>query len=307
MLSEFDRVRVRIFIPEKELEDLLGLLNKLESKIQDIAKTVGIESTILGEKENPKNFNAIDRIRREDQKLIDDIERSSELLPMYSPYQEILRYIRGEGKKIVESIPLGRHSGKISDINGLILFYREKGNGSNTHMLMYDYKNNRFEYYNEASTIFKKIECKEDTDVYIPIKGYEIFREIGNKDRDAREFIIRHINAPIDKSRGKGIGSNVQYEIKNHIVNAFNNGLLGEEVADIFAILSNANLGPWDDELSDILKDYKRNDDINSLITALEKLFKRYDIKISKRKPKELKINDLQLVGCMFITNTSKL
>ncbi len=126
-------------------------------------------------------------------------------------------------------------------------------------------------------------------------------------DEIAREFIIRHINAPIDKSRGKGIGSNVQYEIKNHIVNAFNNGLLGEEVADIFAILSNANLGPWDDELSDILKDYKRNDDINSLITALEKLFKRYDIKISKRKPKELKINDLQLVGCMFITNTSKL
>ncbi|GIU71458.1 MAG: helicase [Candidatus Nitrosocaldaceae archaeon] len=306
LLSEFDTVRVRVFIPEKELEDLLGLLNRLESKIQEIADTVGIESTILGEKENPKNFNAIERIRKEDQSLIDDIEKSSELLPIYTPYQKILSYIKGEGKRSVESIPLGRYSGKISDNNGLILFYKEKGNGDNIHMLMYDYDNKRFAYYNEASNIFKKVECKEDTAIYIPIKGYDIFKEIGSKDREAREYIIKQVNAPLDIKEGKKIGSKIQNELKNIILDAFNEGLLGIEANDVYDILDKVDLGAWDDELSSILNDYKRNKDINIVVEDLQKLFKRYKIEIERKRPKELKIEDLQLIGCMFIANPNK-
>ena len=54
--SRHDTVTSAVFIPEKELEDILGLLNKLEMKIQKIADTVGIEATILGEREKPKNL-----------------------------------------------------------------------------------------------------------------------------------------------------------------------------------------------------------------------------------------------------------
>lgn len=124
--SRHDTVTSAVFIPEKELEDLLGLLEKLETKIQKIADTIGIETTILGERENPKNFNAAARIAKEDQTLMDELERSAELLPVETPFQSILAYLKKAGRKSLEAIPLGRRSGKRSDQNGLVIFYREK-------------------------------------------------------------------------------------------------------------------------------------------------------------------------------------
>jgi FtsZ-binding cell division protein ZapB len=85
--SDYDTVTAAVFLPEKQLEDILGLLEKLETKIQKAAQTVGIEATILGEKENPKNFNAVARIRKEDQTLMDELERGAELLPTQTPFQ----------------------------------------------------------------------------------------------------------------------------------------------------------------------------------------------------------------------------
>jgi len=51
LTSKHRTVTSAVFFPEKELEDELGLLVKLTRKIQKAAVTVGIESTILGEKE----------------------------------------------------------------------------------------------------------------------------------------------------------------------------------------------------------------------------------------------------------------
>ena len=63
LTSQFNTVTSAIFFPEKELEDELGLLVKLTIKIQKASGTVGIESSILGEKASPKTFNAFERVR----------------------------------------------------------------------------------------------------------------------------------------------------------------------------------------------------------------------------------------------------
>ena len=89
LMSDFDEVTAAVFIPEKELEDILKLLEKLETKIQKVSDVVGIETTILGEKENPKNFNALERIASNDDSLLDDMERSSDfcrLSPRFSSF-----------------------------------------------------------------------------------------------------------------------------------------------------------------------------------------------------------------------------
>src|SRR6202023_2277788 len=99
-------VTAAVFLPEKELEDLLHLLLKLQTKIQKVTQVVGTESTILGEKENPKNFNALQRIKVNDQTLIDEMERSSELLPAVTPFQFILSYLKKVGRDRLETIPL---------------------------------------------------------------------------------------------------------------------------------------------------------------------------------------------------------
>jgi superfamily II DNA/RNA helicase len=156
LMSDFLEVTSAVFLPEKELEDLLKLLEKLEDKIQKVADVVGLESPILGEKENPKNFNALERIRSNDDSLLDEMERSSELLPVMTPFQFIVSYLKKMGKEKLESIRLGKRSGKSSDVNGLALFYRERGNLDGIHLLFYDYDKGRLDHINDVSWIFRK-------------------------------------------------------------------------------------------------------------------------------------------------------
>ena len=147
--SQFDTVTSVVFIPEKELEDLLGLLGRLQERIRKVALTVGTETTILGEKENPKNFNAISRIASKDPKLMDELERGLELLPTHTPFQSIVTYLKKMGSQELESIPLGKRSGKFSsDANGIVVFYREKRNLEGIHIVFFDYRTGKFEPYN---------------------------------------------------------------------------------------------------------------------------------------------------------------
>jgi superfamily II DNA/RNA helicase len=212
--SKHDTATSAVFIPEKELEDLLGLLEKLETKIQKIADAIGIETTILGERENPKNFNAAARITKEDQTLMDELERSAELLPVETPFQFILAYLKKAGAKSLEAISLGRRSGKRSDLNGLVIFYREKNNLESMHLIHYDFNRGRFQHYNDITWIFRKIESEEDEPLVLPVKGYEGFRQFNIIDAKARQEILTAVNAPLDAKLAQK--SNPKINEKSH-------------------------------------------------------------------------------------------
>jgi superfamily II DNA/RNA helicase len=302
--SKHDTATSAVFIPEKELEDLLGLLEKLETKIQKIADTIGIETTILGEKENPKNFNAAARIKEEDQKLMDDLEMASELLPMKTPFQFILAYLKKAGAKSLEAIPLGRRSGKRSDLNGLIIFYREKNNLEGMHLIYYDFKHAKFEHYNDITWLFRQIESEEDEPLTLPIKGYEGFRQFNIIDAKARQEILTAVNAPLDARYAQKIKPKHQREITQEILNAFNTGKVSKEKAlPIYRILNQENLVAWEDDFAEYLEDYRRHQNIDTLLTSIEQLFQKYRIDLrEKRRPQALKPEDLEVVSYMFLS-----
>jgi len=301
--SRHDMVTSAVFIPEKELEDLLGLLEKLETKIQKIAETIGIETTILGERENPKNFNAVARIAKEDQTLMDELERSSELLPVETPFHSILAYLKKAGRKSLEAIPLGRRSGKRSDINGLIIFYREKKNPESMHIIYYDFKTAKFDHYNDITWLFRKIQCEEDDPLVLPIKGYESFRYFSLIDAKARQEILTAVNAPLDAKLAQKIKPKYQRELTQEILQAFNAGKVSKEKAlPIYKILNQENLVAWEDDFEEYLDEYRRHQNIDALITAIEQLFQKYRIDLrEKRRPKALEPRDLEVVAYMFL------
>ena len=302
--SKHDTATSAVFIPEKELEDLLGLLEKLETKIQKIADTIGIETTILGEKENPKNFNAAARIAKEDQKLMDDLEMASELLPMKTPFQFILAYLKKAGAKSLEAIPLGRRSGKRSDQNGLVIFYREKDNPEGMHLIYYDFKRAKFEHYNDITWLFRQIESEEDEPLTLPIKGYEGFRQFNLIDGKARQEILTAVNAPLDARLAQKIKPKYQRELTQEILNAFNTGKVSKEKAlPIYRILNQENLIAWEDDFAEYLNEYRRHQNIDTLLTSLEQLFQKYRIDLrEKRRPQALKPEDLEVVSYMFLS-----
>lgn len=302
--SDYEYVTAAVFLPEKQLEDILGLLEKLETKIQKASQTVGVEATILGEKENPKNFNAVARIRKEDQSLIDEIERGVELLPTQTPFQFILSYLKKAGAKSLEAIPLGKRSGKNSDTDGLVMFYREKRNIEGMHIILYDYSKSSFDRYNDVAWVFRKIECTEKEPLKIPITGYEAFRQFKNIDAKAREEILKAVNAPFDVKGAKRIKPKNQRELANIILAAFNEGKVSkEEALPIYRILNQENLVAWEDEFMEYLDDYRRYQNINALLASLAQLFEKYRIGLrDKPKPKALAPDDLEVVCYMFLS-----
>jgi superfamily II DNA/RNA helicase/HKD family nuclease len=302
--SDYDTVTSAVFIPEKELEDLLGILERLESKIQKIAEAIGTEATILGERENPKNFNAVSRIKKEDSTLMDELERTTELLPTETPFQFILSYLKKVGAKNLEAIPLGRRSGKQASFNGLVIFYREKKNFEGMHLTYYDFNRAKFDHYNDIAWMFRQIESTEDTRLIIPIKGHEGFRRFNIIDKKARQEITTAINAPLDAKHAQKIKPKHQREIIQEILNAFQTGKVAQQKAEIiYEILNRRNLVAWEDNFAEFLDEYRKHQNIEALLTNLEQLLLKYQIGlVEKRKPKTLEPNDLEVVAYTFLS-----
>ena len=307
LTSKHRTVTSAVFFPEKELEDELGLLVKLTRKIQKAAGTVGVESTILGEKESPKNFNAYDRIKKEDSSLLDDMERSAELLPSLTPFQQILSYLKKVGQEELKGISYGRRSGKESDDSGLVLCYREKGKRDSLQMLYYDYKSKHFTHVNDVSWIFRAISCSEETPTVIPMEGLEVFRHIHMIDWEARKEILTAINAPYESKRTQDIKPKYQKELFNVIYNAFKSGkVTRDEVLSVYNTLTKGNYSAWEKEFKELHEKFQRDQNIQSLVISLSKLF--HEFKIESRvltEVKKLGPEDLVLVGCMFLVKPS--
>jgi superfamily II DNA or RNA helicase len=304
--SDYEEVTASVFLPEQQLEEILGLLEKLQTKIQKASQTVGIEATILGEKENPKNFNASTRIAKEDQQLMEDLERGAELLPFQTPFQFILNYIRKAGERSLDSIPLGKRSGKQADENGMVLFYREKGNLEGIHMIFYDYRRNRFDHYNDVAWIFRMIQCDDKEKLKLPVSGYEAFRHFTSVDSKARDEILKAVNAPFDAKGAQRIKPKHQREIASLILAAFNDGKVSkEEALPIYRVINQENLVAWEDEFTQFLDDQRRDQNAKALLSSLELLFQKYRIGPRERaRPKALNPGDFEVVCYMFLSRS---
>lgn len=59
----------------------------------------------------------------------------------------------------------------------------------------------------------------------------------------------------------------------------------------------------WEDEFAENLNEYKRDQNIEALLTSLEQLFQKYRIeKREQRRPKALEPEDLETVAYMFLS-----
>ena len=301
LTSKFKSITSAVFVPEKELNDLLRIMEKLESKIQTIADVVGAEGSILGEKENPKEFNAVDRIRREDAALIDDIERSAELLTMTTPYQEILKYIKGIGRERLHNIKMGKRSGLRSQHSGVVIMYRES---QDIHIVLYDHKESHIVSVNDVTGSFARIKCKENEEISIPFPGNKSFEYIKDVDSHARREILQKVNSGIVKKAGRNVGGKYQIAVREKIWAGFSEEhiLTREDVGDTYDILNSMNLAAWEFDLRDIVDRHNIGHDTKQLLRDVQTLFGKYQI---TKKPRDslrrINEDDLYLVGCMFL------
>lgn len=100
-------IHVHNFFPEEELEELLGLLDRLHHKLDAINRTVGLDASVLGETPNPMDFNILRRLAREDEKTLQELEAQSELALGEFLKQDLLHFLKELGEERLKRIPLG--------------------------------------------------------------------------------------------------------------------------------------------------------------------------------------------------------
>jgi SNF2 family DNA or RNA helicase len=105
--SPHERIFVYNFFPEEELEELLGLLQRLYEKLDAINRTVGLDASVLGETPNPMNFNILRRLKQEDRAALEELEADSELTVGEFLKQDLLCFLKEVGEKNCKCIPLG--------------------------------------------------------------------------------------------------------------------------------------------------------------------------------------------------------
>lgn len=110
--SEFPQISLYNVFPEAELENLMGLVQRLSERIAQIDQTVGLDASVLGEVISQRSLEQLRRLHRNDQSVLHDLERQAELVSTEEMKFPLLNYIQQIGKGVVEEIPLGIHSGK---------------------------------------------------------------------------------------------------------------------------------------------------------------------------------------------------
>ncbi len=179
--SKFDKIYIYNFYPEEELDDLLRLVNILQTKIINIDKSVGLDQSVLGEKIHPKVFGIIRRIKDKDEGVLDELEADvfggGEIF-----YQPLKSYLRKAKLEQLDDLPDGIHSGlDKKKIRGIFLYYKY---GKDFHF-WYLYDLDSKAVLKNKTEILKFITCSEKTARVIP----NFFDEVYNYNKKVIEDI----------------------------------------------------------------------------------------------------------------------
>jgi len=96
--------------PEAGLEKLLGLVQALSQKIEDINRNGFLDASVLGEAVSPRTFNTLRRIQGEDNAVLVETENLAELASPESMLQVLRQFLLAEGHERLKALPDGIRS-----------------------------------------------------------------------------------------------------------------------------------------------------------------------------------------------------
>jgi superfamily II DNA or RNA helicase len=109
--TAFEELDIYNCFPQSGLESLLGLVQRLQDRIRDIDRTVGLDASVLGEMISTRSLEQLRRLRGGDAQLIDELERETELVSTDEMKFPLMLYLQQVGMDRIKSIPRGIGSG----------------------------------------------------------------------------------------------------------------------------------------------------------------------------------------------------
>ena len=320
--SKHNVIHSRACYPDKELDGILKLMGKLLNKINVVNTVIGLGEELLGETPNPRHYNGHLRERLKvlgkrgaaASDVVEQMERDADLMPQNTPLNEISRRAKEIGIDELQSMPIGRRSGKAGDDSKkeCVLAYVRTKPERRVYFVIYDYeKDEAYVPENEYDAV-SKARCRPDDAMYLPMdsddhqKSFEELIRIDKKAREAITYSDDVVRQYVKKPKSTGF-EKTRTKLRRMIKNAYKsdkmNKIDSESVGRMADILSRKELQPWDAELQDIARRYEDDGDMNVLINGLDRIGRQVGINEETADLDiEIDYDKMKLVGAVFIT-----
>jgi len=165
--SMFDTIWLYNMFPDEGLERLLGLVQSLNTKIEQIDRAGFHDASIFGEAVNPRNFNTLRRIQEEDGSVLEEEEQFAELASSEVLAQQLQEFLRQGGREVLDSLPDSIHSGmRRASSRGAFFYFRADDGDQHRHFWRFvDLGEDRI--VDNRHLIANLIACHEDTARYV--------------------------------------------------------------------------------------------------------------------------------------------
>jgi len=174
--TEFDTLFIHNMFPDAGLEELLGLVERLQQKAETINSTGMLDAPIFeGQTVTPRNFNTLRRICEEDGTVIQEEEEFTELASSEFLLLQLRAMLDAGGQEALDALPDGIHSGLAKpNAKGMFFYFQARPTvgGEKLHFWKY-YDLTAERIVDNRYLIAQLIACDRDTPRIIG--DYDVF------------------------------------------------------------------------------------------------------------------------------------
>lgn len=271
--TPFGTLWIYNMFPERRLEELLGIVQRLEERAEQIDTTGLLDAPIFeGQTVTPRNFNALRRIRDEDGAVIEEEEQFSELATGEFLLQQLRSLLDVGGREMLEALPDGIHSGLVKPRAKGVFFYFQAPvpDGDRYHFWRY-YDLNEKRVLDNRLIIADRIRCEPNTPrVMAEVDTFAI-----------QERVIEDILRSFQQQEALKVAPRALDPLQQTVATVLQGflshpGVERPRVVDMLRFLGAPMPAVQVKELRRIFKEFQASGDVEMLVEALEHTHKVY-------------------------------
>ena len=293
--TDYDELFIYNCFPEQGLENLLGLVKRLQQRIATIDREVGLDGSVLGETISDKSLEELYRLKMADsnaekQAILEELEQSADLVSLDEMRLPLLEFLQQASKDIIDDIPFGIHSTWNKPIphpdvpnGGIFLAFRTK----DKHFWHFYPRIDGFisldpaKLISDKRTIFNWLKCKESDflkpDELSPVEFdkhifYVLEQAVGN----LMAFFEKQKTAKNIKQKMSKLLQNIHHALTQ--ADLSQNETIDEEAKErVLKVITTVNYRSYERDIKGIWENFKNHKNVSLLVNGLDEYFVESD------------------------------
>lgn len=299
--SDHQELAIYNCFPQQGLENLLRLVQRLQDRIRDIDRTVGLDASVLGEVIGTRSLEQLRKLRIGDASVIDELEREGELVSTDEMKFPLTLYLQQVGMDRIRAIPrgIGSGMGKTTPPHPSGVFFAFQA-GDRHFWRLYTADG---EVIQDKRRLFRYLQTSPDEPRVMPA-GFEVFDLLDK----ATQSVLQEINSAIRAQRVPPPMSSLNLELSTALTQS--TLFSGEETEALRAlrervqqVVVNVPLDAFkrDKALKRIRDAFKETTDQTALIQVLDEFFIENELYRDVPQPRstleQIRAEELQLIA----------